>query len=140
MKTANVRVIAAGNKMHSGLLPNVTSIGYLTTEEELSFAYSAADVFVLPSLAENLPNTIAESLLCGTPVVAFNTGGVPEMINEGNGISVPLKDSDSLALAIDKVLNENYNRSLIRENAVSVYDKNVVAQAYINVYNSFSSI
>ena len=59
----------------------VKYVGQITDIRKMVTAYSAADVMVTPSLQDNLPNTIMESLACGTPVVAFKVGGVPEMIN-----------------------------------------------------------
>lgn len=61
----------------------VRQLGYLSTDEELCAAYSAADIFLLPSLEDNQPQTGLEALACGTPVVAFDTGGISEMIRPG---------------------------------------------------------
>lgn len=61
----------------------VHTLGYLNSNETLSAAYSAADLFVLPSLEDNLPNTILEALSCGAPVAAFRVGGIPDLIEEG---------------------------------------------------------
>lgn len=67
----------------------------------LSFVYSAADLFVMPSLADNLPNTIMESIACGTPVVAFDAGGVSDMVRPGEtGMLVPPGDVIGLAREI----------------------------------------
>jgi len=67
----------------------VVSLGRLGTDEEIRNAYSAADIFLLPSLEDNLPNTILESMSCATPVVAFDVGGVPDMVTDGvNGLLV----------------------------------------------------
>ena len=128
-------VIAAGHKMGSDLFSNLFYLGYIQSEEKLSLAFSAADVFVLPSLAENFPNTICESLLCGTPVVAFNTGGIPELINSGNGMVVSLRDSNELAAAIEKVTSKTWDRNLIRQNAIAVFGMSRVSSEYIKVYN-----
>ncbi|OUC13633.1 MAG: glycosyl transferase [Alkalinema sp. CACIAM 70d] len=58
-------------------------LGTLGDEISLSLAYAAADVFVAPSLEDNLPNTVLEALACGTPCVAFKIGGMPDMIIPG---------------------------------------------------------
>lgn len=65
----------------SGELPfKLHSFDVVKNEAEMVKLYQAADLFVLPSMQDNLPNTVVESLACGTPVVAFNIGGVPEMV------------------------------------------------------------
>lgn len=80
---------------------NTKFTGFLKDEYSLVMVYNAADVFVTPSLADNLPTTILESLSCGTPVVGFNTGGIPEMIeHKSNGYVARYKDSEDLAEGI----------------------------------------
>ncbi|MBM3411165.1 MAG: glycosyltransferase [Bacteroidetes bacterium] len=69
-------------------------------------AYRAADVFVLPSLEDNLPNTVLESMACGTPVAAFRIGGISEMVQDPeNGALAQAGDGADLARAIETVLN-----------------------------------
>lgn len=69
--------------------------------EGMRTAYQAADAFVIPSLEENLPNTVLESLACGTPVAGFRTGGIPEMVEEGrNGFLAETGNAGALAAAI----------------------------------------
>ncbi|NIV31319.1 MAG: glycosyltransferase, partial [Anaerolineae bacterium] len=55
-------------------------LGHIADESRLNLAYNAADMYVLPTLADNQPLTVVESLASGTPVVAFDTGGIPEMV------------------------------------------------------------
>ena len=59
---------------------NIKSIGFIEDEITIQIAYHAADIFLHPAPIDNLPNTIAESISCGTPVLAFDTGGIPEMV------------------------------------------------------------
>jgi glycosyltransferase involved in cell wall biosynthesis len=75
----------------------VNFLGNINSEEKLSLVYHAADVFVSSSLDDNYPNTINESLHCGTPVAAFSVGGIPEMISHTkNGYLAVTKDYESL--------------------------------------------
>jgi glycosyltransferase involved in cell wall biosynthesis len=76
-------------------------MGRLKDEYTLALLYNAADVFIAPSLADNLPYTIFESLACGTPVVAFNTGGIPDLIQHKiNGYLANYKDAEDIARGI----------------------------------------
>ncbi|MBI2353849.1 MAG: glycosyltransferase [Deltaproteobacteria bacterium] len=84
----------------------VLSFGHISDEEQMALLYNAADVFVLPSLEDNLPNTVVEALACGTPVAAFNIGGVPDMVNHGiTGYLAPAKNVAGLADAIEWCVN-----------------------------------
>lgn len=71
-------------------------LGKLSDEISLALVYAAADVFVAPSLQDNLPNTVMEALACGTPCVAFNIGGMPDLIeHQQNGyLAQPYKTED----------------------------------------------
>ncbi|MGG9964367.1 glycosyltransferase [Ferruginibacter sp. SUN106] len=73
-------------------------MGYLGDEYSTMLVYNAADVFIVPSMADNQPTTVQESLCCGTPVVGFNVGGIPDMIrHKENGYLAKYKDSADIA-------------------------------------------
>lgn len=83
-------------------------MGAILDEVTLALIYNSSNVFVVPSLADNLPTTIAESLNCGTPVVGFNIGGIPEMIeHKQNGYLAKYKNSEDLAKGIIYCLENN---------------------------------
>ncbi len=80
-------------------------LGILQDDLTLALAYSAADVFVAPSIQDNLPNTVLESIACGTPVVAFAIGGMPDLIESGQtGYLAQPFDTADLAKGIQWVL------------------------------------
>ncbi|MBR5918941.1 MAG: glycosyltransferase, partial [Prevotella sp.] len=80
-------------------------LGYVSDSKHIVNIYNAADVFVLPSLSDNLPNTIMEAMACGVPCVGFDVGGIPEMIDHRrNGYVAKFRDSDDLAAGIHWVL------------------------------------
>lgn len=86
----------------------VKRLGFINNDLMLAAVYSAADVFVMPALAENLPNVILESMACGTPSVAFNIGGIPEVISHMElGYLARHKDVDDLVKGIELVLENN---------------------------------
>lgn len=101
----NITVLIFGtdyNKQIAEAIPfKVKFVGYLASDYATSLMYNAADVFVAPSLADNLPYTVLEAESCGTPVAAFRTGGIPEMIDhKQNGYLANYKDSTDLAKGI----------------------------------------
>lgn len=83
---------------------NVIALPVISDSSLLAEYYSIADVFVLPSLAENYATTAVEALACGTPVVGFDVGGIPEQLVEGMGIVVPTGDVQAFTEAINAVL------------------------------------
>lgn len=85
----------------------VIKAGYINNDETLVRLYSASDIMALPTLAENLPNTVLESMACGTPVIGFNTGGVSDIISDMNtGYLARLKDEGDLAEGIRLLLTD----------------------------------
>lgn len=117
-------------------------LGMIQNPEDLSLVYGACDVFVIPSLEDNLPNTVMESLACGTPVVGFDTGGIPEMVgHESEGIIVPQKDSKGLAEGIVRVLNSGAQateayRKAARAKVMTHYTEAIVARKYLDLYEN----
>jgi glycosyltransferase involved in cell wall biosynthesis len=106
-RAGRIRLLAFGDpgaELHEMGLP-VHAFGYIHTDSDLVRVYAAADVFALPSLEDNLPNTMLEAMSCGTPVVAFRTGGMPDVIRHGvTGILAPFGDTIALGEAILNVL------------------------------------
>jgi glycosyltransferase involved in cell wall biosynthesis len=93
-------------------------LGELHASDDLCAAYSAADVFAIPSLQDNLPNTILESMACGTPVVGFDAGGVPEAVVDGySGLVASTGDSSAMASALQRILEDRSLQSVFSRNA-----------------------
>lgn len=88
-----------------------------------------SDALVHFSWVENQPCVISEALCCGLPVVAPAIGGIPEVIDESNGILVPVRDVVALADALERVMATPYDRAAIARKAAAVYDYAVVGEA-----------
>ncbi len=118
----------------------VHALGMIRDQQELAQIYGASDVFVIPSLEDNLPNTVMESLACGTPVAGFQTGGIPEMVGHlEQGFIAPQGDSQKLAEGIYWVLNRadtSVLRKQAREKVESHYANALVAKQYIDIYQN----
>jgi len=109
-------ILVFGN--HSPILDEMDlpykALGYVDDDKQLSKIYSASDLLVLPSIEDNLPNLMLESLSCSTPVVGFSTGGIKDIIINGfNGYICNVGDTVSLAENILTVLK---NGDALREN------------------------
>jgi glycosyltransferase involved in cell wall biosynthesis len=79
--------------------------GFIADRAKLARFYSSADVALVPSSEETFSNTAAESVACGTPVVGFRVGAIPEIAQVSRGMAVPLNDADSLARALADILS-----------------------------------
>lgn len=128
--------VFAGNNL-SIKKSNVISVGTVTDEVLLSCLYSAADYFLLPSLLDNLPNTLLESLFCGTPVIAFKIGDFEDLF-QGNdfGVLVDLADVESLSRVLEKIRNEEikFDKFKIVENALNIFSQKKVVNQYVDEY------
>jgi len=114
-------------------------LGRIDSDRLLSLVYSAADVFALPSLQDNLPNTVIEALACGTPVAAFDAGGTRDMVRPGEtGALAPAGDVEGLRRALADLLRDPDRRAALGENcrrvAVQEYAIDVQAQRYADLY------
>ncbi len=113
--------------------------GALHDDLSLRLAYAAADAFVLPSRQDNLPNTGVEALACGTPVVAFDTGGLPDIVQHmQTGYLARAFDPLDLAQGIVHALDPAHQPALrgrSRARAVAEFDAGVVARRYLAVYD-----
>jgi glycosyltransferase involved in cell wall biosynthesis len=118
----------------------VRSYGSIESDEKLIALYRAADVFVLPSLQESLSYTVMEAMACGTPCVAFNVGGVGDLISHGeNGFFASEANERELAEGILWMLSEPDRRVFMgcqaRKTIESGFDIARVAEQYLKLYD-----
>ena len=116
-------------------------LGYINDRQQIISTYNAADVFVLPSLSENLPNTIMEAMACGVPCVGFKVGGVPEMIDHlENGYVADYRNATDLAKGIHWALDEEADTEKVHKACLAKvahnYSQQSVAQRYIEIYET----
>lgn len=140
MQMDNVVLCAIGNKTEAlESIDNIIELGPIYDERLMSIAFSAADVFVIPSLMDNLPNTVMESLMCGTPVIGFPIGGIPDMVKDGkNGLIAKEISVNALGETLKTFLNtvDDFERNSIRNEAVKNYDLKIQANSYIDLFES----
>jgi glycosyltransferase involved in cell wall biosynthesis len=115
--------------------------GKISLEQDMAELYSAADVFIAPSKEDNLPNTVIESMSCGTPVAAFRIGGMPDMVDDKvNGILVPAFETKTMAKEVISVLGDEAYREKLsieaRKKVLRAFDINVVVEKYSQLYHS----
>lgn len=129
--------IAVGNIPSKEKNPNIRYLGSIKSELEISQVYSAADIYLLPSREDNLPNVMLESLAVGTPVVGFKIGGLQDLIENGvNGYLAEELTLESLRDALMVCANNlaQFNREGIAEKIGEKYNLKVQANHYHRIY------
>lgn len=128
-----------GDEIASNLAVPSHVAGYVSSEN-MPELYNAADLFVTPSLQENLPNTIMEAMACGTPCVGFEIGGIPEMIqHQETGYVAQYKNAEDFADGIRLLLYDSDAETMSansREFVLKNYAQDYIAEQYISLYNS----
>jgi glycosyltransferase involved in cell wall biosynthesis len=126
-----------------GLAPSIRHLhwGQISNDRFLSVIYSAADVFVIPSMQESFGLTVLESMACGTPVVGFAVGGIQDTVRHGTtGLLVPVADSVALRDAIIELLNDPVTCQYMgvegRRIVLEEYADHRLAQKYVALYES----
>lgn len=138
-----VVVMGKHSDQYDALFPFPTyKIDYVSNEKELVNIYNAVDLYVTPSLQDNLPNTIVEAMACGIPCVGFNVGGIPQMIDHlHNGYVARYRSAEDLANGICWTLTEGDYETLsdtAYRKAVTTYSESIVAGQYIRIYNQIT--
>lgn len=122
-----------------GLPVKANAPGRIYGDDAIAAFYNAADVFVAPSLEDNLPNTVMEALSCGIPAAAFNIGGMPDMIeHRKNGYLAEPFSTESLADGIYSILNDSIKREEMKKAArakvVANFSPEAAASQYLRLY------
>ena len=117
---------------------NWLDFGYVNDPKTMAKLYSAADVYLFPTLAETFGMTIVEAMSCGLPVVTFETGGVPEIVeNEESGFVVEYKNGEMLINALSRLLDDDEVREEMSGEAVLAskkFSSERMAIEYLRLY------
>jgi glycosyltransferase involved in cell wall biosynthesis len=135
-KIALVVVGGDADRVRSLVPFRMFSVNYVSDPKRMVQLYNAVDLYVTPSLQDNLPNTIMESMACGTPCIGFNVGGIPEMIDHReNGYVADYKDAGDFADGIMWALNADYDKlsQCARKKVLDTYSEETVARKYMEV-------
>ena len=120
--------------------PELIYLDKLYSSSDLANAYSAADVFVITSKLDNYPNTVIESMACGTPVFGYAIGGIPSQMPERWDGLVDYKDISSLSEKIKKYFGSTQTHEeiakLMKEHSRKNWNPQVVAKKYVDIYSS----
>lgn len=141
VKADDVELVIFGNRA-SDQLPvfpfKTTFLGTIGSEKKLAECYAAADAFLIPSLEDNLPYTVMESLACGTPVIAFTTGGIPDMVkHEYNGYLATYKSAESFTAGMEWAIDYADKQLLqkqARQTVMEYFSEQTIAKKHIKLY------
>lgn len=134
----NYRIVLVGTseKTDKQLPENIISIRRTQDQAALAEIYTAADLFVNTTREENFPTVNIEALACGTPVLTFNTGGSPEIIDDLCGKTVVCDDVDSLEKEITEICEHSVFTSKDCVNRAKLYNQDERFREYIELYDT----
>lgn len=143
----NIELLIFGNKDNADMpeFPfKTTFLGTINNDAHLAKCYSAADAFITASLEDNLPNTVMESLACATPVVAFKTGGIPDMVEHlVNGYLADYESSEDLATGMEWLYHEENAADIQKQARLTIlthFSEEVIAEKHILLYQSLINL
>lgn len=114
--------------------------GYIRSEKKMAEIYQMSDIYVFPSTDDNLPGTVMESMSCGTPVLAFETGGIPDMVeHKKNGYLAKYKDEEDLYNGFLWIYNNNADNNLgiyARKKIEKEFSMMIIGEKYKALYNA----
>ena len=119
-------------KQYFSSFSNVVPMGYVRDRQKLSDIYASANVFVNLTRADTLPTVNMESVCCGTPVITYNCGGSPELVDKECGFIVEIDDFIGLVQSIDKIKNNPLEFDVSIQHAK--FDKNECYKKYLDIY------
>ena len=138
-----IEVLVFGSSKNSTIdrIPfNTNFVGRIADVNKLVQCYNSADLFAAPSLEDNLPNTVMESLSCGVPVVAFNIGGMPDMIgHKSNGYLAKPYSHQDFAEGLYWILTGTDKQKLqtnAREKVINNFTPDIIGKRYLDLYKS----
>lgn len=134
----NTQVLLVGdtNRVHTQMPFSTIVLGKIKDRSQLATIYAASDICLLPYKEDNLPNVMLESIACGTPVVAFNIGGMPDVIIPGiNGLLAIPFDTHDFANCVLKLIRKPLQQVKIRQWAVNNLDIKTQAFEYIKLFH-----
>lgn len=126
-------LVGTDGEIDKNLPKNIISIHRTQNQKELAEIYSTADVFAMPTREENYPTVNMEAIACGTPVVTFNTGGSPEMLNEKVDRVVPVDDVNEMMSEIKNICTGVGDKG--RMNGLDRLSMKIKFREYITLYN-----
>jgi glycosyltransferase involved in cell wall biosynthesis len=145
-KAQDVELLIFGSSGHPAFynieLP-VHFLGRIHDEATMSLIYNAANVMLVPSRMDNLPQTATESASCGIPIVCFNVGGLVDIVeHKVTGYIAPRFDVEDFARGINWILHESDYSSLsqkAKEKAEANYNEKRCVNSYLKIYNKLTN-
>lgn len=128
-------VLFGANDVTNKILIGLQNVGFVNGREKLAMLYSASDVYVTTSLEDSFNQTVAECMACGTPVVAFNNGGIADIIDhKQNGYLAKIKDTKDWVSGVKYVL-ENVDNFSPRDKIVKNFSYDRIAEKFMEYVN-----